>query len=168
MPTVDPQEVVDDGLHLGDLLGVGLSRAAGDGAVGVARSDDVADAVLVLAQLGECLPQVGNLISLFLALDQHVINICFNVPSELVLEDFLDELLVGCFSVLQAEGYHLVTVTTRKIENCENKLRGLSEELSSLSACEDFLQGISEEFSLLEFYEHLARTCPRYVLFNLT
>lgn len=45
-----------------------------------------------------------------MVLHQHVIDVYFHVMSNLVTKDFVDELLVGGSSILQAEEYNFVAV----------------------------------------------------------
>ena len=58
----------------------------------------------------ECLDQVGYVVGELNALDQHVVDVHHHVSTDLVLEDLVDKLLIGCLCILQIEGYYLITV----------------------------------------------------------
>ena len=40
----------------------------------------------------------------------HIIHVHFHIPPELVLEEFVDHLLVSSPNVLQAEGHYFITI----------------------------------------------------------
>ena len=44
------------------------------------------------------------------ALDEHVIHINFYVMADLILKYLVDELLVGCSSILQPEAYDPIAI----------------------------------------------------------
>jgi hypothetical protein len=64
----------------------------------------------VAPKVGEGLGEVGDEVVLNRGLDDHVVDVCLDVVTDLGLQALLDGLLVGRFSVLEAECHGSVVV----------------------------------------------------------
>ena len=66
-----------------------------------------------LFQVGERFIEVGDKIIGGLRLDDHIIDVTFDVAANLLIEAHLDGLLIGRSSVLELEGYGGSAVCTK-------------------------------------------------------
>ena len=65
---------------------------------------------MVSFQVGECFLEVGDKIVGGLRLDDHIIDVSFNVAADLLIEAHLDGPLIGRLGVLESEGHGGVAV----------------------------------------------------------
>ena len=54
--------------------------------------------------------QVGEVLIRIIAFDEHVINIDLYVLTNLVLENLIDQSLIGCSCIFQAEKHHFIAI----------------------------------------------------------
>ena len=109
--------------HVGDgrdLVGVGFDATSADDVAQQYSGWNSKDALwrvqlsLILFQVGESFFEVGDVIIGSLGLDDHIIDVCFDVVAYLLIEAHLDGPLVGHLGIFESEVHGGIAIHTKR------------------------------------------------------